>query len=99
VAVIEHLTVRVPVALQPRYMTADAAVWTAALAAQPGYLGKEVWADLDDPERLHLVIRWASRADWDAVPRRLLESTEARFRAAIGAEIPIDSCTALCAVT
>ena len=98
-AVIEHLTVRVPLALQPRYLAADAAVWTAVLSAQPGYLGKEVWADMDDPERLHLVIRWASRADWDAVPRPLLDATEARFRAATGAEIPIDGCMALRVVT
>jgi uncharacterized protein (TIGR03792 family) len=92
-AVIEHLVVRVPVAGQRRWLAADADVWTAVLSRQPGYLGKEVWADADDPETLHLVIRWASREDRDAVPRPLLEATEARFRAAVGAEFPVESRT------
>jgi uncharacterized protein (TIGR03792 family) len=93
-AVIEHLVVRVPVAGQRRWLAADAAVWTATLARQPGFAGKEIWADEDDPETLHLIIRWASREDWDAVPRLLLDATEAQFRAAVGAEFPIESCTA-----
>jgi uncharacterized protein (TIGR03792 family) len=93
-AVIEHLVVRVPVAGQRRYLSADAEVWTAMLARQPGFAGKEIWADEDDPECLHLIIRWASREDWDAIPKPLLEATEAAFQAAIGGAFPVESCTA-----
>ncbi len=93
-AVIEHLVVRVPVAGQRRYLAADTEVWTAMLAARPGFEGKEIWADEDDPECLHLIIRWSSREAWDAVPRPLLDATEAAFRAAIGGTFAIESCTA-----
>ncbi len=39
----EWLRFRVPVADQARYVAADAAIWSAALARHRGYLGKEVW--------------------------------------------------------
>ena len=91
--VIEHLTLRVPFALRPRFLQADAQIWTATLAAQPGYLGKETWADADDPEMLHLIIRWQTRTAWKAVPVALLQETDARMIEAMGQPCPILSCT------
>lgn len=91
--ILEHLTTRVPVADQPAFLAADAAIWTATLAAQPGFLGKEVWRDADDPAHLHLIIRWASLADWKGIPQSLLAETDARFTAALGRAYPIESCT------
>jgi uncharacterized protein (TIGR03792 family) len=91
--VIEMLTVRVPVADQARYIATDGMIWTAALAQNAGFLGKEIWAPQDDPETLHLVIRWTTRAAWHAVPRALLDQTDAAFRAAMGRNYPILSCT------
>ncbi len=91
--VIELLRIRVPLADQARYLAADAAIWSTALAQHDGYLGKEIWAPADDPETLHLVIRWASRAAWHAVPRAHLHQTETAFRAAMGADYPVLSCT------
>jgi uncharacterized protein (TIGR03792 family) len=90
--VIEQLTFTVPPALRPRFLALDAEVWTATLAAQPGFLGKEVWVEHDAPDRLHLVIRWTSRAAWKAVPAALLADTDRRFAAALGQAIPVERC-------
>ncbi|MCX7289427.1 MAG: TIGR03792 family protein [Rhodobacterales bacterium] len=90
--VIEHLTLHVPLALQLQFLQNDARVWTATLAAQPGFLGKEVWADADNREMLHLIIRWQSRAEWLAVPSALLADTDARMTAAMGRPCPVLSC-------
>jgi uncharacterized protein (TIGR03792 family) len=90
--VIEQLSFEVPVADQPRFLAADAMIWTKALAAQPGYLGKEVWREAATPDRLHLVIRWADRAAWKAVPAELLSRTDAAFVAALGVSYPVLRC-------
>ena len=87
--VIEHLTVRVPHAIRPLFLQADDRIWTATLAAQPGFLGKETWADTADPDTLHLVIRWQSRAHWKAVPSDLLAEAHARMSAAMGQDCAV----------
>jgi uncharacterized protein (TIGR03792 family) len=91
--VIEHLTLRVPLALRPRFLEADELVWTATLAAQPGYLGKETWVYAADPDTLHLIIRWQSRAQWQAVPANLLADADTRMADAMGQPCPVLSCT------
>jgi uncharacterized protein (TIGR03792 family) len=93
--VIEWLTFQVPAARQGDWIAADAAIWTPALAAQPGYAGKEVWTGRDDPDHVSLIIRWDSYAQWKAVPRAILDATEAAFQARLGAAYPVLSCTAL----
>ncbi|MCC5975960.1 MAG: TIGR03792 family protein [Rubellimicrobium sp.] len=93
--VIERLGYMVPRVMQGAFLEADQAIWTAALATQPGYLGKEVWRPADDPDRLELIIRWDNRAAWKAVPARLLAETEARFRAAFPGEAAFLGCTEL----
>jgi uncharacterized protein (TIGR03792 family) len=90
--VIEQLTFEVPVAEQPRFLAEDAAIWTAALSARPGFLGKESWREADRPDRLHLVIRWADREAWKAVPADLLARTDAAFTAALGVTYPVLRC-------
>jgi uncharacterized protein (TIGR03792 family) len=90
--VIEQLTFEVPLAEQPRFLDQDRAIWTSALATQPGYLGKEVWREATAPDRIHLVIRWTDRAAWKAVPLDLLARTDAAFIAALGASYPVLRC-------
>jgi uncharacterized protein (TIGR03792 family) len=92
--VIEWLQFRVPVADQARYVALDAEVWTACLAAHDGFVGKEVWCAVDDPEALNLVIRWQSMAHWKAVPQPALDAADAAFRAAMGAVYPVLGCVA-----
>jgi uncharacterized protein (TIGR03792 family) len=91
--VVEFLKVRVPPDRQAAYIAADATIWTATLAAQPGYLGKEIWRDLDSPHDLVLAIRWRELADWERVPKNELDATETRFRTAMGEAFEIVSCT------
>ncbi|MEM9756621.1 MAG: TIGR03792 family protein [Pseudomonadota bacterium] len=93
--VIEHLTVSVPANRHAEFLSADAAVWTNVLAAQPGYLGKETWVEADDATRVHLIIRWASRAEWKAVPEALLAQTDARMAQIFGQPVPVLSCVDL----
>jgi uncharacterized protein (TIGR03792 family) len=90
--VIEQLTFQVPAALQTRFLALDAEIWTATLAAQPGYLGKEVWVEASRPDTLHLIIRWQTRAAWKAVPADLLARTDQHFTAALGQVIPVERC-------
>ncbi len=90
--VIEWLRVRVPAADQARFIAMDAQIWTEALAGNAGFLGKEVWRGVEDADVLNLVIRWRTKADWAAVPRALLDETERRFRAAMGAAYPVEAC-------
>jgi uncharacterized protein (TIGR03792 family) len=93
--VIEWLTFRIDPADQAAWLAADAAIWTPALAAQPGFLGKEAWTDQADPAALSLIIRWESMAAWKSVPHQLLAATDAAFHARLGRAWPVLSCTAL----
>jgi uncharacterized protein (TIGR03792 family) len=93
--VIEELRFSVPSDLVAGFVTTDHQIWTAALATQTGFLGKEIWQVSDQPDQLRIVIRWASRKDWKAVPRGLLDATERRFVAALGRSFPVLSCTDL----
>lgn len=97
--VIELLTYQVAAADQPRFIRDDAAIWTAALSIQPGYLGKEIWRDVTRPDELRLVIRWASREAWHAVPRPLLDATNDRFLATFGDGAVFLGCTDLDVIT
>jgi uncharacterized protein (TIGR03792 family) len=90
--VIEQLTFIVPPALRDRFLDLDRDIWTATLAAQAGFLGKEVWVEAGDPGRLHLIIRWQDRASWKSVPTALLAETDRRFAASLGQVIAVDRC-------
>ncbi len=90
--VIEQLTFSVPPADQARFLAMDAAIWTPALAAQPGFLGKEVWREADAPDALHLIIRWASRADMEGGRPRAAGRHGTAFCAAVGAVFPVLRC-------
>jgi uncharacterized protein (TIGR03792 family) len=78
--VVEWRRVRVRPELRRRFLAADEAVWTAGLAREAGFLGKEVWLDEEEPGEVVLVIRWASERDWQAIPAARLEELERRFR-------------------
>jgi len=78
VEVIEHLRVKVPAAARQAWLEAEQASWEPWLQRQKGYLGRELhW----DPERQEgqLLIRWASRALWHAIPQGDIELVQERF--------------------
>ncbi|MEL6913741.1 MAG: TIGR03792 family protein [Pseudomonadota bacterium] len=90
--IIEHLTVAIPAGTQAAFIAHDAAVWTATLSRQPGFIGKETWAEASDPTRIHLIIRWETRAQWKSISPDLLAATDRRMEAAFGHPVPVLSC-------
>ncbi|MBD2740708.1 TIGR03792 family protein [Coleofasciculus sp. FACHB-1120] len=87
--VIEWLQVRVAPELREKYIQKDGEIWTAFLARCPGFLGKEVWLNPNDPTEVILVIRWATREQWKSVPPESLEEIERQFVQAMGEAFPI----------
>ncbi|MGQ4648584.1 TIGR03792 family protein [Lyngbya aestuarii] len=77
--VIEWLKLRVSPERREEFIQLDAEIWTATLSSCPGFLGKEVWVNPIASMEVVLVIRWASRQQWKAVPPELLAETEQRF--------------------
>lgn len=77
--VIELKRVRVREELRERYLALDAEIWTAGLAGEEGFLGKEAWIDLEDRAELVLVVRWQSERHWQALPEERLQELEQAF--------------------
>lgn len=82
--VIELLKFKVAVELREQFIQKDAEVWTQALAGCPGFLGKEVWINPNEPRQVILVIRWVTREQWKSIPRELLERIEQQFAQQMG---------------
>jgi uncharacterized protein (TIGR03792 family) len=78
VAVVEHLRVKVPARARQAWLEAERGSWEPWLAQQEGYLGRDL---LWDPEREEgtLLIRWASREQWKAIPISEVEAVQERF--------------------
>ena len=81
---IEWLEFRVAAGFREDFVRLDARIWTAALARYPGFIGKEVWLDPKADDRLILVIRWHSRAQWKAIPTAELALIQQEFDRAVG---------------
>lgn len=82
--IIEQLSFTVQCEHLDRWLATDAAVWDDFLAAQAGYLGKEVW--ITDPPadgdpagtvEVQVIVRWTDRATWKAVDHALLAERHA----------------------
>ena len=82
--VIELLRVKVAPKKRERYVQKDAEIWTQALASFPGFLGKEVWISPNDPTEVILVIRWATREQWKAIPTKRFDEIEQKFAQQMG---------------
>ena len=74
---IEFLTFEVDPTERDEWLAAEERHWSRYLETRPGFAGKEMWVDGDDPGRVHAVIRWESQAAWDAVPRSDVEAVDA----------------------
>ena len=66
--VIEFLTFEVDPSEREQWLVHEERHWSRYLEGRPGFVGKEMWVDDDDPGRVHAVIRWESMEAWDAVP-------------------------------
>jgi uncharacterized protein (TIGR03792 family) len=84
--VIEMLRVMLKSEEVDRYVQLDAEIWTPVLSACKGFLGKEVWSNPDG--EIMVVVRWATREEWKAIPHDLLEATAQAFVTAMGYAVP-----------
>jgi uncharacterized protein (TIGR03792 family) len=78
VAVVEHLRVKVPAEARQAWLEAERGSWEPWLERQPGYLGRDLLWDAEREEGT-LLIRWASRDQWKAIPLAELEAVQERF--------------------
>jgi uncharacterized protein (TIGR03792 family) len=65
--IVEELTLQVDAPDITGFLEADERVWTAFLAAQPGFVHKEVWVPGDRPNTVVIMVWWASREQWKAI--------------------------------
>lgn len=82
--VIEWLEFQVVTEFREQFIQIDREIWTATLEKYPGFLGKEVWLDPSQVDRVSLVIRWQTREQWKSVPLEVLVQTEKEFAQKMG---------------
>lgn len=82
--VIEWLKMKVNPDLREKFIQIDEKIWTAQLAQNPGFAGKEVWIDPNHADQVVLVIRWTDREAWKSIPIEQLNKTEQQFAQQMG---------------
>lgn len=85
---IEWLKVKVPPELREQYIQKDDEIWTPLLSSYPGFAGKEVWINPQDPTEIVMVIHWESQDGWKSIPAETLEETDRQFTQAMGQSFP-----------
>ncbi|MEO1428301.1 MAG: TIGR03792 family protein [Cyanobacteria bacterium J06632_19] len=77
--VIELLKFKISPKDREKYIQRDAEIWTAALADYPGFLGKELWINPNNPEELVMVIRWETRQQWKSILQEEIDAIAEKF--------------------
>jgi len=78
VVVVEHLRIKVPADGRAAWLQAEQGSWEPWLEKQDGYLGRDLLWDSEREEGT-LLIRWASREQWKAIPETEVEAVQERF--------------------
>jgi uncharacterized protein (TIGR03792 family) len=78
VVVVEHLRIKVPADGRAAWLQAEQGSWEPWLKQQDGYLGRDLLWDSEREEGT-LLIRWASREQWKAIPEAEVEAVQERF--------------------
>ena len=76
--VVELLRLGVPAGAYGAWLEAEKASWEPWLAQQPGFLDRQLLWDRQRQEGT-LLIRWASRAQWKAIPAAEVDRVQERF--------------------
>lgn len=78
VVVVEHLRLKVPAEARQAWIEAEQGSWEPWLTRQQGFLGRQL---LWDPatEEGTLLIRWADRSSWKAIPEAEVQAVQQRF--------------------
>ena len=80
VRVIEHLRLQVPADARDVWIEAERQTWDPWLRQQRGFVGREVMWDHHRQEGV-LLIHWANRQDWEAIPEATVTAVQERFEA------------------
>ena len=75
---VELLRLGVPAAHRRAWLEAEKASWEPWLAQQPGFQGRQLLWDRQRQEGT-LLIRWASRDQWKAIPEAEVGRVQERF--------------------
>ena len=78
VVVVEHLRIKVPADGRAAWLQAEHGSWEPWLEQQDGYLGRDLLWDSEREEGT-LLIRWASREQWKAIPEAEVEAVQEHF--------------------
>lgn len=81
VTVVEHLRLHVPAHAREAWIEAELQTWDPWLRQQQGFVGREVLWDHRRQEGM-LLIHWANRQDWQAIPEATVAAIQDRFEAA-----------------
>lgn len=76
--VVEHLRLRVPAQEREAWLEAERQSWEPWLAAQPGFLDRQLFWDPASEEGT-LLIRWVDRSHWKAIPPEEVAAVQRRF--------------------
>jgi uncharacterized protein (TIGR03792 family) len=82
--VIEWKKVRVKPEARDRWLEKGREIWTAGLAREKGFLGKEVW--LGEGAEVIVMVRWRTEEDWKGIAQERLDELTRRF----GETVPED---------
>jgi uncharacterized protein (TIGR03792 family) len=74
--VIEFLTFRIPVAERAEWMQVDERTWSRFLERQPGFVRKQIWVDVDDPDHIYVMVEWESLEQWKSIPHDELAAVD-----------------------
>ena len=78
VVVVEYLRIKVPADGRQAWIEAEQGSWEPWLAQQDGFVGRDLLWDAEREEGT-LLIRWASREQWKAIPEQEVDMVQARF--------------------
>ena len=78
VVVVEHLRIKVHAEARQAWLQAEQGSWEPWLAQQDGFVGRDLLWDAEREEGT-LLIRWASRDQWKAIPEQEVAMVQARF--------------------
>ena len=78
VAVVEHLRIKVPADALSVWHKAEEGSWEPWLTKQDGFLGRDLLWDPETEEGT-LLIRWASREQWKAIPATEVAQVQEQF--------------------
>ena len=78
--IIEHLRISVPAQNREAWLEAEKGSWEPWLARKKGFIGRQLFWD-DQNEQAVLMISWASREKWKAIPQSEIDQIQEAFEA------------------